>query len=99
MTLSFRICCLPVSASSYVSRALLVPAMLYFASNVTSIYALSYVRSYIFTAIMDSRIVLAAILSVVILNKTLSAEQSGAVVIIFCAATALCLEGVQVRVR
>ena len=70
--------------------------MLYFASNVTCIYALSYVRSYIFTAIMNSRIVFAALLSFLLLKKTITTEQWRAVVIIFCSATVLCLEDVQV---
>lgn len=77
-------------------RALFLPAMLYFVANVTAIHALSHVRSYIFAAIMNSRIVFAALLSVALLNKSLSAEQWRALVMIFCAATVLCLEDVKV---
>lgn len=117
--------------------------MLYFASNVTAVYALSHVRSYIFTAIMNSRIVFAAVLSLVVLDKTIrqgssttrpgggvrpvawrladrpvaeracwvvlgvwcggggacSTEQWRAILIIFCSATVLCLEDVQVGTR
>lgn len=70
--------------------------MLYFASNVMSVHALSRLRSYIFTAIMNSRIVFAALLSMVLLNKAIRPEQWRAIIVIFCAATILCLEDVQV---
>lgn len=50
-------------------RGLVIPALLYFISNVLSVYALGHVRSYIFTAIMNSRIVFAAILSIFFLHK------------------------------
>lgn len=56
--------CLIVPRSS-----LMLPAMLYFASNVTAVYALSHVRSYMFTAIMNARIVFAALLSLAVLDK------------------------------
>ncbi len=75
--------------------ALLLPAMLYFASNVTAMHALSHLRSYIFTAIMNSRIVFAALLSMLLLHKSINADQWRAILIIFCAATVLCLEDVQ----
>lgn len=78
-------------------RALLLPALLYFASNVTAMHALSHLRSYIFTAIMNSRIVFAALLSMTLLNKSISGEQWRAIIIIFCAATVLCLEDMQVN--
>jgi drug/metabolite transporter (DMT)-like permease len=70
---------------------LLLPAMLYFASNVTAMHALSHLRSYIFTAIMNSRIVFAALLSVALLRKSINAEQWQAITIICCAAIELCL--------
>lgn len=74
---------------------LLLPAMLYFASNVTAMHALSHLRSYIFTAIMNSRIVFAALLSMVLLRKSINAEQWRAITIVCCAASVLCLEDVQ----
>ena len=78
-------------------RASVLPALLYFASNVTAMHALSHLRSYIFTAIMNSRIVFAALLSMTLLNKRISGEQWRAIIIIFCAATVLCLEDMQVN--
>jgi len=75
---------------------LLLPALLYFASNVTAMHALSHLRSYIFTAIMNSRIVFAALLSVLVLRKSINPEQWRAIVIIFCSATVLCLEDMKV---
>lgn len=75
---------------------LLLPALLYFASNVTAMHALSHLRSYIFTAIMNSRIVFAALLSVLVLRKSINTKQWRAIVIIFCSATVLCLEDMKV---
>ena len=59
-------------------------------------HALSHLRSYIFTAIMNSRLVFAALLSVVVLRKSINPEQWRALVIIFCSATVLCLEDMKV---
>jgi UDP-sugar transporter A1/2/3 len=55
-------------------------------------HALSHLRSSIFTAIMNSRIVFAALLSVLVLRKSINPEQWRAIVVIFCSATVLCLE-------
>lgn len=80
----------------HLTSTLLLPALLYFASNVTAMHALSHLRSYIFTAIMNSRIVFAALLSVLLLRKSINPEQWRAIVIIFCSATVLCLEDMKV---
>lgn len=77
-------------------RALLLPALLYFVSNVLTIYSLSHLRSYIFTAIMNTRIVIAASLSLLLLEKSINGEQWRAILIVFCAATVLCLEDVHI---
>jgi drug/metabolite transporter (DMT)-like permease len=79
------------------SRSLFIPAMLYFIANVASVYALSSVRSYIFSAIMNARIVFAAFLSLILLRKVVTPDQWRAIIIIFCSATLLCLEDVKVR--
>jgi len=68
---------------------------MYFISNVTAMHALSYLRSYIFTAIMNLRIVFAALLSMILLRKSISADQWRAITVIFCAATVLCLEDME----
>jgi drug/metabolite transporter (DMT)-like permease len=83
----------PVSLTIY--SGLLLPSALYFVANITAIHALSHVRSYIFTAIMNARIVVAALLSTCLLNKSINGEQWRAILIIFCAATMLCLEDMQ----
>lgn len=75
--------------------ALLLPAAMYFASNLTAMHALSHLRSYIFTAVMNARIVFAALLSMLLMNKRVSGEQWRAIIIIVCAATVLCLEDAQ----
>lgn len=75
---------------------LLLPAALYFASNLTAMHALSHLRSSIFSAVMNARIVFAALLSMALLKKRVSGEQWRAIVIIVCAASILCLEDAQV---
>jgi threonine/homoserine efflux transporter RhtA len=60
-------------------------------------HALSHLRSYIFTAVMNARIVFAALLSMLLLDRRVSGEQWRAIVIIVCAATVLCLEDAQVH--
>jgi hypothetical protein len=65
---------------------------MYFISNVMAMHALSHLRSYIFTAIMNLRIVFAALLSTILLRKSIKVDQWRAITIISCAATALCLE-------
>jgi hypothetical protein len=77
---------------------LFIPAALYFLGNVSGVYALSNIRSYIFSAIMNARIVFAALLSLVVLRKVVTSEQWRAIVVIFCAATSLCMEDMQVKV-
>jgi hypothetical protein len=52
-------------------------------------------RSYIFTAIMNSRIVFTALLSTCLMNKSINCEQWRAIIVIFCAVTVLCLEDLQ----
>lgn len=79
-----------------INSALLLPAALYFASNLTAMHALSHLRSSIFSAVMNARIVFAALLSMALLKKRVSVEQWRAIVIIVCAASILCLEDAQV---
>jgi len=81
-------------STSHISRnsTLLVPALMYFISNVTAMHALSHMRSYIFTAIMNLRIIFAALFSKILLHKSIKTGQWRAITVIFCAATALCLE-------
>lgn len=74
------------------TRPLLLPAMLYFMSNVMAMYSLGYLRSYIFAAIMNLRIVVAAILSVVLLQRDIIGTQWHAIINVSCAATLLCIK-------
>lgn len=59
-------------------------------------HALSHLRSSIFSAVMNARIVFAALLSMALLKKRVSGEQWRAIFIIVCAASILCLEDAQV---
>ena len=71
------------------------PALLFFLSNILTIYSLTYLRSYVFAAIMNARIIFAAALSAPFLDKSLTLDQWRAVVVIFCATTLLCSEIIQ----
>lgn len=79
-------------------RNLFLPATAYFASNVTAILALGYLRSYIFSAIMNTRIVFGAILSVILLRKSTTGQQWKGIAVIVCAVTLLCLEDMKVSI-
>lgn len=57
-----------------------------------AMYALGHLRSYIFAAIMNARIVFAAILSTALLKKRMHTQQWCAIIVVACAATFLCLQ-------
>jgi uncharacterized membrane protein len=80
-------------------KSLILPALLFFLSNILTIYSLIYLRSYIFAAIMNARIVFAAALSVPFLGKALMLDQWRAIIVIYCATTLLCSEILQVTAQ
>lgn len=82
--------------SAVPQRGLAVPSVLYFVANVTAIYVLRYLPSFIFTAIMSTRIVFAAMFSILFLKKYITGKQWWAIYIIVCAAFILCLDDFQV---
>jgi drug/metabolite transporter (DMT)-like permease len=75
--------------------ALVLPALFYFLSNVLALLALSHLRSSVFSAIMNSRIIFVAFFSISLLHKHLNGGQWRAILILGCAATMLCLEDVK----
>ena len=75
--------------------ALVLPALFYFFSNVLALHALSHLRSSVFSAIMNSRIIFAASFSMPLLHKHVNGGQWRAILILVCAATMLCLEDVK----
>jgi hypothetical protein len=75
---------------------LILPAMLYFISKVLVRLAASRMRSAHYLVIMNSRIILAAIFSAVLLPRHINGEQWRAIVVVVCAAMWLCLENVYV---
>jgi hypothetical protein len=72
-----------------------LPALFYFLSNVLALLALSHLRSSVFSAIMNSRIIFVAFFSISLLHKHLNGGQWRAILILGCAATMLCLEDVK----
>ena len=83
-------------ARAFVTQAALVlPALFYFLSNVLALHALSHLRSSVFSAIMNSRIIFAASFSMPLLHKHVNGGQWRAILILVCAATMLCLEDVE----
>lgn len=72
--------------------ALVLPALFYFLSNVLALHALSQLRSSVFSAIMNSRIIFAAFFSIPVLHKHLNGGQWRAILILVCAAAMLCLD-------
>ncbi|GAB5031680.1 udp-n-acetylglucosamine [Nannochloropsis oceanica] len=75
--------------------ALILPALLYFFSNVLVLNALSHLRFSMFSVVMNLRTFIVALLSIPLLHKHLNGGQWRSIIILVCAATVLCLEDIK----
>lgn len=73
-------------------QTFILPALFYFLSNVFSVLGVTQVRSSVFQVMMNARVVLAGLLSVLILKQRITPSEVRAILLIFCGATMLCLE-------